>query len=167
MDSQVWWTHFAIGTSGGGAGFVYKSLREETITMAWNMSTLPPGTLAVDVNPPASRTNHFKQTRGRAGWCGWGYWEKLHVKRHTNWTWKERWWQGQLTGLEAGHGPCVVRTCVGGQQYKEMITEDPPDGCDEARSGRKAGWRVEGGSSSLAVFSSVGLLLYGFLLSGS
>lgn len=56
---------------------------------------------------------------------------------------------------------------MGGQRYKEMVTEDPPDRCDEARSGRKAGWRVEGGSSSLAVFSSVGLLLYGFLLSGS
>lgn len=54
-----------------------------------------------------------------------------------------------------------------GQQYREMVTEDPPDGCDGARSGRKAGWRVDGDSSKMAVFSTVGLLLYGFLLSGS
>lgn len=66
MDSQVWWTHFAIGASGGGAGFVYKSLREETI-MAWNISTLPPGTLVVDVNPLASKNKSFPANR-RKGW---------------------------------------------------------------------------------------------------
>lgn len=67
MDSQVWWTHFAIGTSGGGAGFVYKSLREETIAMAWTISAPPPGTLAADANPPASKNKSFRANK-RKGW---------------------------------------------------------------------------------------------------
>lgn len=67
MDSQVWWTHFAIGTLGGGAGFVYKSLREETITMAWTISTPPPGTLAADVNPSAFKNKSFRSNK-RKGW---------------------------------------------------------------------------------------------------
>lgn len=36
-----------------------------------------------------------------------------------NWAWKERWTLIEPEAGVIGHRLCVVRTCVGGQQYKE------------------------------------------------